>query len=57
MSIKPWLSIPMTDAKIAIDYDFGELRIMFKDAATVETAIKELEELKILLKEKEDHEH
>ena len=55
MSIKPWLTIPMTDAKVAIDYDFGELRIMFKDSATVETAIKELEELKLLLKEKEEH--
>lgn len=55
MSIKPWLSIPKACAMVAVDYDCGEIRIMFKDAATVETAIKELEELKLLLKEKEAH--
>ena len=57
MSIKPWLSIPKACAKVAVDYDCGEIRIMFKDAATVENAIKELEELKLLLKEKESHGH
>ena len=44
MSIKPWLSIPKACAKVAVDYDCGEIRIMFKDSATVETAIKELED-------------
>ena len=49
MSVKSYASIPTDKAMVSVDYNFGDIRIMFKDKETIENLITDLQLL--LLKE------
>lgn len=50
---KPWLSIPVDDATVAVDYDYGDIRIMFKDVKTIDDVIAQLENVREVMAEME----
>lgn len=50
---KPWISIPVEEAKVSVDYNFGDIRIMFKSAKTVDNVIEQLMNLRSLVEEME----
>lgn len=45
----PWITIPVEDAKVVVDYGDGEIRILFKDPNAVDHAIESLQELMELI--------
>lgn len=51
---KPWISIPVDDARVSVDYTFGDIRIMFKSAKTIDNVIEQLMNLRALVEEMED---
>lgn len=53
MSIKPWISIPTSNAMVIVDHDVGDIRIIIKDSDTIDKAIADLTQLKTLVKEME----
>lgn len=50
---KPWVSIPVDDATVTVDYNYGDIRIMFKDVKTVDDTIAQLENVRELMIEME----
>ena len=42
MSVKSYVSIPTDKAMVSVDYNFGDIRIMFKDDETIENLIADL---------------
>jgi hypothetical protein len=50
---KPWVSIPIDEAKVAVDYDAGDIRIMFRDVKTIDDVISQLENVRELAMEME----
>lgn len=50
---KPWISIPIDNAKVAVDYETCEIRIMFKDVKTIDGVISQLENVRELTVEME----
>lgn len=55
MSIKPWISIPTSNATVVVDHNVGDIRIMFKDTDTIDKAIADLTQIKTLIKEIETY--
>ena len=53
MSNNTWLSIPRSDVMVAVDYGRDDVRLLFKDAKTINKVIKDLEELKTAIVERE----
>lgn len=53
MSFKPWLSIRRSDVMVAVDYGRDDIRLLFKDTKTIDKVIKDLEDLKITIREGE----
>ena len=51
---KPWISIPVDDVKVTVDYEFGDVRIMFKNTASIDKTIEQLQNLRELVKEMEE---
>lgn len=50
---KPWISIPVDDVKVSVDYNFGDIRIMFKDSKIIDNVMEQLTNLKSLVEEME----
>lgn len=50
---KPWISIPVDDAKVTVDYNVGDIRIMIRDVKTIDNVIAQLENVRELAKEME----
>lgn len=52
--IKPWISIDIHNAMVTVDHQFGDIRIQFKDVATIDSVIAQLEEIRSIVKEMEE---
>lgn len=50
---KPWVSIPVDSAMVSVDYDYGDIRIMFNDVKTVDDVIAQLENVREVIAEME----
>jgi hypothetical protein len=46
---EPWITIPVEDARVVVDYGVGDIRILFKDPDAVDHAIEALQELMELI--------
>lgn len=53
--IRPWISIPVENARVTVDHYIGDIRIQFKDIETIDTVIAQLEEIRPIVKEMEEH--
>ena len=50
---KPWVSIPVDSATVAVDYDYGDIRIMFSDVKTIDDVMAQLENVREIVAEME----
>lgn len=50
---KPWVSIPTEDVIVTVDYDYGDVRLMFKDVKVIDNVIEQLTNLRELTEEME----
>lgn len=50
---KPWVSIPIDDAMVSVDHNYGDIRIMFKDLKAVDNVLEQLKNLRELTEEME----
>ncbi len=51
---KPWVSIPVEDVRVTVDYEFGDVRIMFKDVDAIDKAMEQLKNVRELTLEMEE---
>ena len=50
----PWVSIPVENVRVTVDYNYGDVRIMFKDTETIDKTIEELHRVREVVKEMEE---
>lgn len=54
MSFAPWVIIPVDNVMVAVDYDYGDVRIIFKDTKTIDNVIEQLHNIRGIVKETEE---
>ena len=50
----PMVTIPVKNVVVAVDYDFGDVRIMFKDTDTIDSVVDQLGRIRDIVKEMEE---